>query len=215
MHQYIGRVDQAAREVEALTMTDEEAKTFMLISRVGPGFDSLKQIIDQWDDTQFTCKNVCAALLTEDHRRKFDAAATLTEHTEAQAFLAFKKSQKSKEKKTAINIPSSKCQEKGHYSNKCQNAAVPRGNKTRGGAVRGRGCDKAEAYYCKRVRDIQNVVACMTVINNLTWYLDCTCSDHVCSDKSVFSNFRVVKDAPLELSEGYSTVQGMRDIKLG
>uniref|UniRef100_T1IQZ5 CCHC-type domain-containing protein n=1 Tax=Strigamia maritima TaxID=126957 RepID=T1IQZ5_STRMM len=139
MHQYIGRVDQAAREVEALAMTDEEAKTFMLISRVGSGFDSLKQIIDQWDDTQFTWKNLCAALLTEDHRRKFDAAAMLTEHTEAQAFLAFKKNQKSKEKKTAINIPSSKstdlvgavpkrdlseitcfrCQEKGHYSNKC------------------------------------------------------------------------------------------------
>uniref|UniRef100_T1IS18 CCHC-type domain-containing protein n=1 Tax=Strigamia maritima TaxID=126957 RepID=T1IS18_STRMM len=182
MHQYIGQVDQAAREVEDLAMTDEEAKTFMLISCVGPGFDSLKQIIDQWDDTQFTWKNVCAALLTEDHRRKFDAVATLTEHTEAQAFLAFKKSQKSKEKKTAINIPSSKstdlvgtvpkqdlseitcfrCQEKGHYSNKCQNAAVPRGNKTRGGAVRGRGSDKAEAYYCKRVKDISNVVACTT-----------------------------------------------------
>uniref|UniRef100_T1IGT8 Uncharacterized protein n=1 Tax=Strigamia maritima TaxID=126957 RepID=T1IGT8_STRMM len=106
------------------------------------------------------------------------------------------------------------CQEKGHYSNKCQNAAVPRGNKTRGGAVRGRGRDKAEAYYCKRVKDISNVVACTTVINNLTWYLDCACSDHVCSNKSVFSNFRVVKDAPLELGEGYSTVQGIGDIKL-
>uniref|UniRef100_T1IQZ4 Retrovirus-related Pol polyprotein from transposon TNT 1-94-like beta-barrel domain-containing protein n=1 Tax=Strigamia maritima TaxID=126957 RepID=T1IQZ4_STRMM len=65
--------------------------------------------------------------------------------------------------------------------------------------VLGRGRDKAEAYYLKQVKDISNVVACTTVINNLTWYLDCACSDH---------------DAPLELGDGYSTVQGIGDIKL-
>lgn len=94
MAAFVNRVHTLGTEVEMFKITLHEEMAFMLINRYGPGYDSLKHIIDQWSTVDFTYEKVKEALLTEDNRRKFEITLTSKEVKASRAFRAIKQNLK-------------------------------------------------------------------------------------------------------------------------
>uniref|UniRef100_T1ISI3 DUF4219 domain-containing protein n=1 Tax=Strigamia maritima TaxID=126957 RepID=T1ISI3_STRMM len=82
MTSFIDRVDTIGKDVEKLAMTWENMRTYILIARCGKGYENLRQIIDQWSDTDFNWTKVSQALMSEENHRRF-ASGTSTESKES------------------------------------------------------------------------------------------------------------------------------------
>uniref|UniRef100_T1J0W8 Endonuclease n=1 Tax=Strigamia maritima TaxID=126957 RepID=T1J0W8_STRMM len=251
MSTFIDRVDTAGKEVEALKMTAAEERTYTLINRVGDGFDSLRQIIDQWDDNKFTFENVSMALLAEDNYRRLEAEKSAKTSVEDNKAFSVTSRQKPKSKfgkgspkateSENVSAPSASsasgdqrntsdrcfslqcfnCSGLGHFAKDCPSPRKKRDNRNANNSVV-KNSDKVlsvksgkrGAFYAHPIFDSHDTVALSSVLSNDTFYLDSACTNHVCSNKSLFVNFKSIKPVPLELGEGYSSIEGIGDIEL-
>uniref|UniRef100_T1IK12 CCHC-type domain-containing protein n=1 Tax=Strigamia maritima TaxID=126957 RepID=T1IK12_STRMM len=138
-------------DVEKLAMTWENMRTYILIARCGKGYENLRQIINQWSDTDFNWTKVSQALMSEENHRRF-ASGTSTESKESTDSKAYttgqwnkshrEKSPGSRGGKSSANSqrsssgPETKdrkntltcfnCQGQGHFARDCPSPRKPR-----------------------------------------------------------------------------------------
>uniref|UniRef100_T1IXZ9 CCHC-type domain-containing protein n=1 Tax=Strigamia maritima TaxID=126957 RepID=T1IXZ9_STRMM len=200
---FIVRVERAAADCKdaGLQISDEE-QTYQLMYWLDGTWEATKQQLYSLGDTEFTFTKVSTVLQAEYNRRQADPEFNkdITMFNELKAFMSGRgkfnnrkpkngqdsSSQQASGSNDNANSSSSSfpnvqcfnCQEYGHYANRCKSEKV-------------------------------NVV-CMisTVAKDTHWCLDSACSDHVCNDRNMFSQFKDVKPIELEMGEGTSSVFG-------
>uniref|UniRef100_T1IH83 CCHC-type domain-containing protein n=1 Tax=Strigamia maritima TaxID=126957 RepID=T1IH83_STRMM len=217
MLSFVDRLDTAAKDYASLKLTDEDMKTYLLITRCGKESDQLRLIIDQWSDDDFKWEKVSNALLAEKNHHRYSELKVQSSKSKNSKYQRPKgrkpdtsatpntqstQQQQSSERKPFV-LTCYNCQGAGHIARDCpsptkkqkpvknvESASVS----TSASGARPKSVTKDRIYLANPV-------------------IDDNCFEIMFSE-SVSGNLALTTSAPFELGEGYSSIQGIGDIRL-